>query len=57
MSAYRIGQRRPGDIGRGQPRYRAVQVRIDDEGGEQAAHLPGGLDLAPEPGPELGVVG
>jgi hypothetical protein len=55
--AHRLGQRRPGDVGRGQPGHRAVEVCVDDERGEQAAHLLCGRDLPAEPGPELGVFG
>jgi hypothetical protein len=55
--AHRLGQRRPGDVSRGQPGHRAVQVCIDHERGEQAAHLLRGRDLSAEPGPEIGVFG
>jgi hypothetical protein len=54
---HRLEQRRPGDIGRGQPRHRAVQIGVDHEGGEEPAHLAGRGDLLPEPGPELRIVG
>ncbi len=54
---HRLAQRGPGDVRRGQPRHRAVQVRVDHQRGEQAAYLPGGRDLLPEPGPELRVRG
>jgi hypothetical protein len=57
VTADRLGQRRAGHVGRGQPRYLAIQVRVDDERGEQAAHLASRGDLAPEPGPELGITG
>lgn len=54
---HRLEQRRPGDIGRGQPRHRAIQISVDHEGGKEPAYLPGRGDLSPEPGPELGIVG
>jgi hypothetical protein len=57
VAAHRLGQRRPGDVGRSQPRHRAVEVRVDDERGEQAAHLLRGRHLLAEPGPELGILG
>jgi hypothetical protein len=57
MVAHRFGQRRPSDITRGQPRYRAVQVRVDHVRGEQAAHLPGRGDFVPEPSSELRIRG
>jgi hypothetical protein len=57
MVAYRLGQRRPGDITRGQPRDRPVRVRVDHIGGERAAHLLGRGDLMLEPSPEFGIRG
>jgi hypothetical protein len=54
--AYRLGQGGSRNIGRGQPWHRSVQIGVDHQRREQAAHLPGCGDLAPEPGPELGIV-
>ncbi len=55
--AHRFGQRRPSDITRGQPRYRAVQVRVDHVRGEHAAHHPGRGDFVLEPSSELRIRG
>jgi len=55
--ADRLRQRRPGHVGRGQPGCRTVHVGIHHRGREQAAYLARGGDLAPEPGPELGIGG
>jgi hypothetical protein len=56
-AAYRLGQRRSSDIVGGQPRHRAVRVRIDHQRGKRAAHLAGRGDLLPEPCPELTIRG
>jgi hypothetical protein len=55
MVAHRLGQRRPSDITRGQPRHRASQIRVDHVRGEHAAHLPGRGDFLLEPSPERGI--
>jgi hypothetical protein len=52
-----LGQRRSGNVRGSQPRYLAVQVRIDHQCGKDAAHLPGGRHLFPEPGPEPAIRG
>jgi hypothetical protein len=57
VAAHRLGQRRPGHVGCRQPRHRAFRVRVDDERGEQAAHLLRGRDLLLELGAELGIFG
>ena len=54
---YRLMQRRPGNIGRGQPRRRTVDVRVHHRGREHAAHLARRGDLPPEPQPELRIRG
>ena len=54
---HRLGQRRAAHVGGGQPGHRGVHVRVDHEGGEQAAHFPGRGDLDAEPGPELRIGG
>jgi hypothetical protein len=48
--ADRIGQRRPGDVRRGQPRHRSVQIRVDHRRREGAVYRPARRDLGPEPG-------
>jgi hypothetical protein len=48
----RLGQRPADDIFRRQPGHVAVQVRVDHRGNEGSAHLPRGVDLRPELGPE-----
>jgi hypothetical protein len=53
----RLGQRLALDIRRRQPGYVAVQIRVDHRGDEGSAHLPRGLDLRPELGPEPWVGG
>jgi hypothetical protein len=55
--SHRVGQRRPGNIGRGQPRHRSIQIRIDHGRGEPAAHLPGDGDFPVETRPELRIHG
>ena len=57
VGVHRLGQRRAGDVGGGHPRHRAVDVRVQHLGGEQAAHPPRRRDLTPEPPPELLVRG
>ena len=47
--ADRLGQRRPGDVRRGQPGHRGLQVRVH-HGRECSADLPGRGDLGLEPG-------
>ena len=54
---HRVSQRRPGHIGRGQPRHRAIGIRADQRHGEPAAHLAGDGDFPPEARPELRVRG
>jgi hypothetical protein len=54
---HRVGQRRAGHVGGGQPRRRAVQVGVDQRRRIQAADLSRRVDFAPEPGPELAVSG
>ena len=53
----RLGQRRAGHVRGGQPGHRGVHVRVHHQRREQAAHFPGGGDLAAEPGAELGIGG
>ena len=48
--ADRLGQRRPGDVRRGQPRHVSVQVRGDHRHRERPVHPAGRGDLGPEPG-------
>jgi hypothetical protein len=57
MVTHRLGQRRPSDITRGQPRHRAVQIRVDHVRGERVAHLPGRGDFMLEPSPKVGIGG
>jgi hypothetical protein len=57
VAVYLLGQRRTRDIGSGQPRRRAVQVRFDHQRGKRAAHLPGRGGIVPETGPELVILG
>ena len=57
VAGHRLGQRGTGHVRRGQPRHRAVDVRVHHRGGEQAAHLPDGGDLAGEAHPEHGIGG
>jgi hypothetical protein len=45
-----IGQRRRGDVRRGQPRHRSVQIRVDHGHRDRSAHRPGRGDLGPESG-------
>ena len=52
-----VGQRRPRHIGGGQPRHRALDVRVDHRSGELAAHCARHRDLAPEASTEFGVGG
>jgi hypothetical protein len=52
----RVGERRPGDIGRRQPGHRAVQVSIHDRRREYAADLTGGGYFPAETGPEIGIL-
>jgi hypothetical protein len=54
---HRLGQRRPGDIRRRQPRHRAIDIRVHHDGSEQSAHPPRRGDLPPEPHPELRIGG
>ena len=54
---YRPMQRRPGDISRGQPRRRPVDVGVHHHGREYSAHPAGRVDLPPEPVPELRIRG
>ena len=53
----RLGQRRAGHVRGGQPGHPGVHVRVHYQRREQAAHFPGGGDLAAEPGAELGIGG
>ena len=53
---YRLRQRRPGHVGRGQPGFRPVDIRVHHHGGEHAADPSRGGDLPPEPHPEIRVV-
>jgi hypothetical protein len=48
--ADRIGQRRPGDVRRGQPRHRSIQIRVHHGRRVRPAHRPGRGDLGSEPG-------
>jgi hypothetical protein len=57
VAAHRLGQRWSSDISSGQPRHRAVQIRVDHERREHAAYLPGRGDFLPELRPELGICG
>ncbi len=54
---HRVSQRWPGHIGRGQPRHRAIGIRVDQRHSEPAAHLARNGDFPPEARPELGVGG
>ena len=56
-SSIASSQRRPGDISRGQPRRRPVDVRVHHHGREYAAHPARRGDLPPEPIPELRIRG
>jgi hypothetical protein len=53
----RFGERRPGDVGGGQPRHRCVYVGVDHCRCEQAAYRPRRGDFAGEPVPEFGLLG
>jgi len=55
--ADRLGQRGAVDVRRRQPRYVAVQIRVDHRDDEGSADLPGGGDLGPELVPEPGIPG
>ena len=57
MLIYRLGQRRPGNIRRRQPRRRAVDIRVHHHGREHAAHPARRGDLPPEPHPEVRIRG
>ena len=57
MLGYRLSQRRPGDISRGQPRRRTIDVGVHHHGREYAAHPARRGDLSPEPIPELRIRG
>ena len=52
---HRVGERRPGDIGRRQPGNGSVQISIYDRGRVYAADLLGGGYFPGESGPEIGV--
>jgi hypothetical protein len=52
-----LGQRRARDVRRRQPRYVAVQIRVDHRDDERPAYLPGRGDLGPELAPEPGIRG
>jgi hypothetical protein len=54
---HRVSQRRPGHIGRGQPRHRAIGVGVDQRHGVPAAHLARDGDFPPEARAELRVGG
>jgi hypothetical protein len=57
VAGYHLGQRWPGDVCGGQPRQRAIDVRVYHRGGEQAAHPPRRGDLQREARPELRIRG
>ena len=54
---HRLGQRRTGNVSRGQPRRRAIDIRVHHHGREHAAHPPRRGHLAPEPIPEIRILG
>ncbi len=54
---YRLMQRRPWNVRRGQPRHRAIHVRVHHHGREHAAYPPRRRDLPPEPHPEFRIRG
>jgi hypothetical protein len=53
----RLGQRPADDILRRQPQHVAVRIRVDHGGDEGSAHLPRGVDLRAELGPEPWISG
>jgi hypothetical protein len=53
----RLREGRPGDISGGQPGYRPRGIRVDHQGGEQPADIPGGGYLPREPGAKVRILG